>query len=261
MATADDANTAPLGESSDQLTTHRSQQALQSSPVAASVRELLARMNASGDDAEEQYQEALQRVRDQASDAVIELARAEAVAQRDDYSTRWAIVYAAAALENRAALPFLRRTALDPIPPERNEDPHASTVASETVIRTTAVDGIAALALRGDDDAVRTLQQCMAMPSFSIRRAAVQGLLASPRADDLREWLQTSVPEDQAFLLNLKRSDVRDVPQIENPQRHLSERARNRNKSVAPDLPDRRQQEPRRDGYGGESPNASKQED
>jgi hypothetical protein len=54
---------------------------------------------------------------------------------------------AAAELQHPAALPFLFNLVLTPIPPEESPDPHSfSTVAEETILRTTAVEGIGHLA-------------------------------------------------------------------------------------------------------------------
>ena len=268
MAFADESNVSPSGEGSDQLQV-REREAARLSPMGTMVRDLLAKMNAGGDDAEDEYQQALKKLREQPIDAVIELARQECSCRTEDYSTRWAVVYAAAALEHRAALPLLKNIVLTPIPPERNEDPHASTVGEETIIRTTAVDGVAALARRGEEDAVEALKEFVDLPSFSIRRAAIQGLLASPRGDDLRNRLRECLPKDQAFLLDLKRIDVRDAPQVDDPQRHLSEAGRYATKASSPDLQDRRRSQAtaeRREGsQGGEpgegnSPDASGRE-
>ena len=242
MAFAEDSNVSPSGEQSDQLQV-REREAARLSPMGTMVRDLLARMNAGGDDAEEEYQQALKGLRERPLDAVIELARQECSCRAEDYATRWAVVHAAAALEHRAALSLLKNIILTPIPPERNEDPHASTVAEETIIRTTAVDGIAALARRGEEGAVEALQEFVDLPSFSIRRAAIQGLLASPRGDDLRNRLRECLPKDQAFLLDLKRVDVRDAPQVDDPQRHLSDAGRYASKAGSPDLQDRRKSE------------------
>jgi hypothetical protein len=242
MAFAEDSNVSPSGEQSDQLHV-RERDTAHLSPMGAMVRDFLSRMNAGGDDAEEEYQQALRMLRERPFDAAIELARQECSTRPEDYATRWAMVYAAAALEHRAALPLLKNIVLTPIPPERSDDPHASTVAEETIIRTTAVDGIAALARRGEEEAVEALQEFVDLPSFSIRRAAIHGLLASPRGDDLRNRLRECLPKDQVFLLDLKQVDVRDAPQVGDPQRHLSDVGRYANKAGSPDLQDRHKRE------------------
>jgi hypothetical protein len=78
-----------------------------------------------------------------------------------DYPTRWAHVHAASELRHPAALPFLRNLILTPIPPEESPDPHSfSTVGEETILRTTAVEGIGYLA-RGRADATEMLFEAL----------------------------------------------------------------------------------------------------
>ena len=234
-----DNNPSPSGERSDELHLRERAQAGQPSPVARLVQDLLADMNAFGDDADERYQATLKQLRKHPEEAVIELARSESDCHAGDYPTRWALTYAATTLEHRAALPLLKSTVSRPIPPEQNDDPHASTVAEETIIRTTAVDGVGALARKGDEDALDALVEFVDLPSFSIRRAAIQAILASPKGDDLRGRLKKCLPKDERFLLDLKRIDVADAPQVEDPREHLSEAGREARKAASPDLQER----------------------
>lgn len=240
MAEKREIDNSPSAEASDSLQPEEHDKPEQLSPVGVLVHDLLVKMNAAGDDAEKEYQQALEELRKHPMDAVIELARQEGACCNTDYATRWAVVYAAAKLEHPAALELLRSIVLTPIQAEQNEDPHASTVAEETIIRTTAVDGVATLARDGNDDAIETLLSFLELPSFSIRRAAVHGLLTSPKGDDLRDRIAKCLPKDQRFILDLKKVDVRKVPQVEDPRRHLSETARADCKPAPPDAQDRR---------------------
>src|SRR5215212_4366256 len=80
-----------------------------------------------------------------------EIDRARKTSDPDDYQTRWALVYTATKLEHPAVLPMLKDLVLTPIPPERSPILLAfSTVAQETILRTTAVDGVGRLAHAGD---------------------------------------------------------------------------------------------------------------
>lgn len=198
---------------------------------------LFAAMSAVGDDAEAEYQSALKQLRAEPELAIIEIARSENDCGRQDYPGRWACVHAAAELRHAATLPFLRSLVLRPIPPEESEDPHSfSTVAEETILRTTAVDGVAELA-KDRRDALEALFEFLSVDSLSVRRAAVQGLLATPRGRRLRARIEASLPADQRFLLDLKRIDVRDAPQVKRPQRYLSEKGRQARIEPAPGLP------------------------
>jgi hypothetical protein len=77
---------------------------------------------------------------------------------------------------------------------------------------------------------------------FSCRRSPsdarpVQALLATARGRKLRARIARALPEDQQFLLDLKAADVRDIPQVKQPQRHLSEAGKRGGVTSAPNLP------------------------
>lgn len=229
-------DTSPTADDFDSLKVREAAQPQSLSPVGELVRQVLVTMNASGEDADEAYQRSVAAMREHPVEAVIEIARLESMCLARDYAARSALVYAACELEHRAALPLLKSVVLTPIPPEENADPHASTVTEETIIRTTAVDGVVILARQGDKDVIDLLFDFLDVPSMSIRRAAVQGLLASPQADDLRGRIAECLPKNQRFLLDLKKLDVRKAAQIDDPQQHLSEKGREDKKPVAPEL-------------------------
>lgn len=234
---------SPMANDFDSLIVREAAQRQSLSPIGELVRQVLVTMNASGDDAEETYQRSVAAMREHSAGAVIEIARLECMCPASDYATRSALVYAACELEHRAALPLLKSVVLTPIPPEQNSDFHASTVAEETIIRTTAVDGVAILARKGEKDVIDLLFEFLEIPSISIRRAAVQGLLASPQGDDLRGRVAECLPKNQRFLLDLKKLDVQEAAQIKEPQRHLSQKGREDRKPAAPDFNERRKQQ------------------
>ena len=185
------------------------------------LRDFLAVMYNQSDNARETYAKALENLRARAEGVVPEIARIEASLREADYPTRFALIFTASELHHPSALPWLRSIALSRIPAERSSNPHSfSTVAEETILRTTAADGIGALARDGNAEAIEALFQCLATPSFSIRRAAVQQLLQSPNIP--REHIAEALPEDQRFLLDLRRLDIRDVPQVRDPQQFLT---------------------------------------
>ncbi|MEO8496157.1 MAG: hypothetical protein ABI614_13890 [Planctomycetota bacterium] len=232
-------DTSPLADDFDSLKVREPAQPQRLSAVGELVRQVLVAMNVSGEDAEESYQRSVAAVRRHPVEAVIEIARMECMCLSTDYAARSALVYAACELEHRAALPLLKSAVLTPIPAERFTDPRSSTVAEETIIRTTAVDGVATLARQGDKDVIDLLFEFLAVPSISIRRAAVQGLLGSPQGDDLRGRIAECLPKDQRFLLDLKKLDVREAAQIDDPRRHLSEKGREDKKPAAPQFNER----------------------
>jgi hypothetical protein len=209
------------------------------SPAGRLLGNLLAVMNATGDDAEDAYKAALKELRGDPEGVVVELVRAESASDPQDYPSRWALVHAAAELRHPATLPFLRNLALTPLPPEEIKDPHSfSIIEEETILRTTAVEAVGRLAVDGRREALDALFEILdQQPSLSIRRAAVQSILKSPRGRRLRGRVTESLPKEQQFLLDLKPTDVTDVPQIKRPERQLSESGRQAKVEGPPNLP------------------------
>lgn len=210
------------------------------SPAGQLLMNYLAAINGAGDDAEERYKIALSAIREKANDVIIEIARQENQCRAREYATRWGLIYAAAELGHPASLPFFRSVVLTPIPPEEGADPHSfSTVAEETILRTTAVDGVARLAAEGSKEAIETLFDFLHVPSLSIKRSAVQGLMNVKQGESLRGRIEERLCPEDRFLLDVRPLDVRKATQISDPERDLSDAGRKASKPVAPDLPDR----------------------
>jgi HEAT repeat protein len=217
------------------------------SPAALLLNDLLAAMNGIGADAEAEYRRLLDAIRKQAPEVVITIARREQECAARDYSTRWGLVFAASELNHPAALPYLSNVVLTPLPAETSRNPHSfSVVAEETILRTTAIEGIGYLAAAGRKEALDTLLSFLAIPSLSIRRAAVQAILSTPSGRRLRRRVAESLPRDQRFLLDLRRPDVREIPQIRNPEKNLSDAGRRARKEAPADHPSESREKPTR---------------
>jgi len=154
----------------------------------------------------------LEEARKRAAEVTLEIARWEGSCLRRDYTTRWALVYVACRIRH-AASPFL--------PQHRfNADTSGRAVAlprfrhrcQETVLRTTAVDGVGALATDCHSDAVTALLISSVSQQLSIRRAAVQCLLSTAGGSRLRHASLNIYPQEQYYLLELKRPHVSKVP-------------------------------------------------
>lgn len=205
------------------------------SSFATLIGRYLAVMNAGGEDVEREYQAVLEEMRKDAAEVVVALAKAEAGSDRAAYPLRWALVYAATQMKHEAALPYFRNLVLTPIPPEHSARAHSfSTVREETILRTTAIEGLGYLAAQGHRQAVDALFEALDIPSISIRRAAVQALLAADSS--LRERIRERLPQDFSFLLDLKTPQVAEVQQVQNPRKHLHERAERLKQSRPPGL-------------------------
>jgi hypothetical protein len=191
--------------------------------AAKALRNFLSVMYSQGDDAAEIYTRALEPIRSQAEAVVSEIVHVDASMRESDYTSRFALIFAASELRHPAALPWLRSIALSRIPAERSSDTHSfSTVTEETILRTTAVEGLGRLARDNNGNAIEALFDCLDRPSLSIRRAAVQELLQSPEARNQRDRIAAALPQDQRFLLDLRSIDIHDVPQARSPQQFLA---------------------------------------
>ena len=194
---------------------------------SARLRAALADMYAVGDDANDRHDQAVDSLRRDPEETMVAIVAAYGRCPAGDYAQRQALVRAAGVLGHSESLPFLASVALAEIPPEQAADPHSfSTVAEETIIRMTAVDGIVQRAQDGDEGAAEVLMRCVESPSFSVRRAAVSGLMSTPYGDERRSDIEERVPSDQRFILELKQIPVSEAIQVEDPTRHLAERYR-----------------------------------
>lgn len=91
-------------------------------------------------------------------------------AEEQNYSLRWALVYAAGQLGEPVAISFFDHVLRAPIPPERSDDiHHFSSVAQETSLRCRAVQGLASLAAKNNDEALQSLLRQLGHPSFTVR--------------------------------------------------------------------------------------------
>ncbi len=222
------------------------------SPAGQVLANLLKAMSGAGGDAEERYARALDEARAQAADVMIEIARADRETDERNYGLRWALVYAATQLETVESLPYLRSVVGTPIPPETSEDPHEfSVVTEETILRTTAIDGLESLVNAGESEVVDILFTALEQPSLSMRRAAVQALLASPDGEQWRDRISESLPPRQHFLLDIRRVGISDVPHVRDPRVHLVEGA-GEESEPPPLLPEDRRQPGSRPG--GDTP-------
>jgi hypothetical protein len=213
-------------------------------PFSRRLERYLAALYASGEDSEQRHDRALDDLRSDAGEVVIAIAKAGGCCDSTDYPRRWALVYAATRLEHEAALPYFRELVFAPIPASKRPVGHRNTVArEETILRTTAIDGVARLAARGDKRALEILHEFLRVPSISIRRASVQGILAAePWA---RDRLAELLPPEHRFLLDVKQLPAPNAPQVRDPTVHLRDPGA-RPKKPAPDLPDRTRRRPRR---------------
>jgi hypothetical protein len=201
------------------------------------LENFLQAINNTSDDSEKTYKNALDQLRGHVKEIIVEIIREEAICEQTNYSKRWGLVFAACELKDNYSLPFLKNTVLKPIPDEQSKDPHSlSTIGEETIIRTTAVDGIRSLAELGNKDALRSLFEFLSIPSLSIRRASVQGILSAHKDDNTKKKVLELLPKDQHFIVSLKPMKVQDFQQIDDPEKYLKPRRKTKRDIKAPEL-------------------------
>jgi hypothetical protein len=178
------------------------------------VLEAMRRMNAVGDAAEQDYRRALRRVHEYSGDAVAALARAgwESIPE-EAYLDRWALVQLLTDLMMPATGEVLDRVLSTPLPPERSSDVdhRYSTVGQEVVLRTTAVEGLFRLASAGEEQAVRILVRHVRHEHRSVRVACVLAL--RELGGDAEESMRTALPEEDHYMLEIRRLSAQDAPQ------------------------------------------------
>lgn len=175
------------------------------------------------DDADEHQKRVLEELRSEAGEAVVALAKAEAGCKPHDYPQRWALVYAATRMDHDAALPYLRELVLTPIPPSKAGDAHHFSVArEETILRTTAIEGIGRLAERGNQQALDALFEFLDTDSISVCRASTQAILSvNP---DYRDRVAERIPSKFHYLLDVRPAQVKEIPQVKDPKKHLKDK-------------------------------------
>ena len=181
--------------------------------IEALARNAIAAMSDQGPQAESRYQVALASLARQGDQAVSTVSGLYQATPESEYRERWSQVFLLTELHLAASVPVLEAILDTPIPPERMPGMIThSTVGEETVIRTTAIEGLERLAASGDESALALIRRQVSNDSLSVRRAAVQAYLAvsGPGA---RDELLDELPESDRFLVDIRRVEVHEVPQ------------------------------------------------
>jgi hypothetical protein len=184
----------------------------QGDPLNDQIVDAVHRMTASGIGAEAGYRAAIVRLRAQVERAIEIVGHEYHDLDENRYLDRWALVQVMSDLWHPAALPVLDAILSSRMPPERSDDLHdSSTVDEELMIRTSAVDAITRLAAQGNREARGLLRQHLGHPAFSVRRAAVQGYLASGD-ESTRAELRRILPAHDQVLLRIVPLQMSQIP-------------------------------------------------
>ena len=182
-------------------------------PVGREIVEAVNRMGGIGEDAEAHYQHALRALRSHSKDVLLDVAALYHRLPVHRYLDRWSLVQLVTSLEDRASLTFVDEILSSALPPEESKNPATySTVGEEVIIRTTAIEAVERLAVGGDAQALEVLLKYTRHHNFSVKRAAIQSYLAQG-GKHAREVLLKALPEEDRHILDIRRADVREVPQ------------------------------------------------
>jgi hypothetical protein len=178
------------------------------------IIEAVNRMGGTGEDAESNYQRALEPLSERANEAVDVIVAEYEDLPEESYLDRWSLVLLISELRSPSGTKALNRIITSRIPPERAKASHdVSTVGEEVMIRTTAVEGIVRLSANGVEEARKVLLRHAKHRVFSIRRACVQGLMETGSDSDRKELRAMLKERGEEHLLDIRRIDVRDAPQ------------------------------------------------
>ena len=214
----------------DELTLREPQRApaAQAAPDSprARARTAINQMMGSGPDAELNYRAALQALARDARAAVGAVRDMYRETPEDQYVDRWTQVHLLADLRNGATRPAFDEILSTPIPPEKAPGMITySTVGEETMIRTTAIEGLTRLATQDDREALELLRKHMRHENLSVRSAAIQGYLEAA-GEGARDELRRELPERDHFILDIRRPGVQEVPQpsvVERPSEEVDQ--------------------------------------
>lgn len=180
----------------------------------AAILEAVNRMGGAGDGAEDAYQRALAALKERADGAIDVIVDEYDSLPEEGYLDRWSLVHLLSELRSPAAVKALNRIVTSRIPAEKQKESHdSSTVTEEVIIRTTAVEGVVRLSADGVEEARTVLLRHARHRVFSIRRAAVQGLMETGTDDDRKQLRALLKERGDQGLLKIRRIDVREAPQ------------------------------------------------
>lgn len=185
-----------------------------SSDVEELVDAALSAMGGAGPDAEDAYQRALAELAghaERATAVVVDLYRR---LERQRYLERWALVQLAGDLRQPQAVELFAAVIAEPVEARPPADAHAfNPLREEAVIKTTAVEHLERLTADGVDGAGAALDTAVRNPVLSVRRAAVQALVAVG-GDEARERLRQHLPPGDQHLVDIRRIGAEELPPL-----------------------------------------------
>lgn len=176
-------------------------------------------MHRCASETEDRYVSALAQFREDPDHTARKIEAAYRSVGSEQFGLRRSLVLAANALAHRSVLPLLSEIALQPVSGSVRHD--GGRAAEESIVKMMAVDGIEAIARSGDRDAADALLTLASSADRGVQAAAVVALKYADIHRAHYEKLRSVFSQDRLYLLDLIRANVRDVPQIDDPTRHL----------------------------------------
>jgi hypothetical protein len=231
-------NEGPPRTADTLVATVRKVHSLSAGEMRTKIEDFVRAAYQSGSNAKSDYERALTVIRKSPEEAIIEIARALGECPPHDYPRRWSLIFAVTELRHVAALPLLSSIVKAPLPSEpQSASRSVSVLAEETIVRTTAIEGIGNLARDHNKEALELLFGTLRQPSVSVRRAAVQAILRTTDEGDLRPRILSYLPPEEHYLLELKTPHVREVQQADRSKEFSSEETHRSPSVKAPLLP------------------------
>lgn len=208
--------------------------------LATRIHEAVNAMGAVGDNAEEEYQSALEALRSD-SVAVVDAIREELPrVPSSRHLDRWSLIQLLAELRGPGSLTVLADVLSKRMPAEESKNPHGrSTLRQETINLTTAVEAVTGIASEGSAPAIQLLLKHASHESLSVRRACIQGYLAHG-GEKARETLLEALPQRDHAFLDIRQIDVTEAPPIHGAGFTKPTKAADRGPIDVPRVPPRR---------------------
>ncbi|MEO6844853.1 MAG: hypothetical protein ABI184_06745 [Ginsengibacter sp.] len=165
--------------------------------------------------------EVLKKLQSDPQECVKELTYAFEKLPESEYNARWFMVYCIAQFELPEFIRPLSRIAMSEIPNEMSKTIHLfSTVAEETAIRLTAIDGIRSIVQKGYKEGEIELFDLLKSKYLTLNIATCQSLIAINTENKAKIF--EILPKEKQFIIDIRPKEVKDITIIKNIQEDIA---------------------------------------
>lgn len=137
------------------------------------------------------------------------------------YNTKWLIVYCISQFELPEFIKLLSRIAKSEVPSEKSKNVHLfSTVAEETAIRLTAIEGIKSIAQKKYKEAEIELFDLLRSKYLTLNIASCQSLIEINKENKTK--ILEILPKEKQFITDIIRKDVKEITFIKNAEQEMA---------------------------------------